>query len=155
MKQFDYYLFIDYSENYLGYLIVGKEKLKEFLPKIAKFAHYNELKHKKAYLKSIKKFIDKNKIYSHFHKFKIRKIESTPDIYSDIVDFLKKHEQDYLFICVDDKQFINFKRLVKSMEGDNEKIIRESKLKKHLFEYKISLVLDTLLNIVRLKNKKF
>ena len=57
MKQFDYYVFVDYSENYLGYLIVGKEELKELVPKIAKFANYNELKHKKAYLKSIKKVI--------------------------------------------------------------------------------------------------
>ena len=53
--EFDYYIFIDYSENYLGYLIIEKEKIKDFLPRISKFAHYRELKHKKAYLNSIKK----------------------------------------------------------------------------------------------------
>jgi len=26
MKEFDYYIFIDYSENYLGYLIIENKK---------------------------------------------------------------------------------------------------------------------------------
>jgi len=54
-KEFDYYIFIDYSVDYLGYLIIEKEQIKEFLPKISKFKHYRELKKKKAYLDSIRK----------------------------------------------------------------------------------------------------
>ncbi len=154
-KEFDYYIYIDYSENYLGYLIIENQKIKEFLPKISKFAHYRKLKYKKAYLNSIRKIVDKNKICSHFCRLKIRKTEATPEIYSDILDFLKKHDNCLIFICVDNKQFINFKKLVKIIDGKNIKVIKESDLKKHTPEYKISLVLDTLLNLARLKNDKF
>ena len=154
-KEFDYYVFIDYSENYLGYLIIENGKVREFLPKISKFAHYRELKHKKAYLDSIRKVVDKNKVCSHFCRLKIRKTEATPEIYSDILDFLKKHDNCLVFICVDNKQFINFKKLVSIIDGKNIKVIKESELKKHTPEYKISLVLDTLLNLARLKNDKF
>ena len=154
-KEFDYYIFIDYSEHYLGYLIIEKERIKEFLPKISKFSHYRKLKHKKAYLNSIRKIVDKNNICSHFCRLKIRKTEATPEIYSDILDFLKKHDNCLVFICVDDKQFRNFNKIVHIIDGKNIKVIKESKLKKHTPEYKINLVLDTLLNLTRMKNDKF
>ncbi len=35
--------------------------------------------------------------------------------------------------------------------GENNKVVRESKLKEDSLEYKLSLVIDTLLNIERLK----
>ena len=113
------------------------------------------MKHKKAYLDSIRKVVDKNNVCSHFCRLKIRKTEATPEIYSDILDFLKKHDNCLVFICVDNKQFINFKKLVSIIDGKNIKVIKESELKKHTPEYKISLVLDTLLNLARLKNDKF
>lgn len=151
-KQFDYYVFIDYSENFLGYLIIEKEKIKEFLPKISKFAHYKELKYKSAYIHSIKKIINKNKVLSYLLKNKIRKTTDTPEIYSDILEFLKKHDNCLIFISVDNKQYSNFERLVKIIDGINTKVVREDELRKGTFEYRISLVLDTLLNIERLKN---
>jgi len=154
-REFDYYIFIDYSENYLGYLIIEKEKIKKFIPKISKFAHYRELKYKKAYLDSIKKRIDKNKICSYLYKFKIRKTEATPEIYSDLLEFLKEHNNCLIFICVDNKQYRNFKKLVKIIDGDNIKVVKESELKKDTFEYRISLVLDTLLNLTRIKKRNF
>ena len=154
-KEFDYYIFIDYSENYIGYLIIEKGRIKEFLPKISKFAHYRELKHKIAYLNSIRKVIDKNGVCSHLCRLKIRKAEATPEVYSDILDFLKKYEDKSIFVCVDNKQFINFKRLVKIIDGVNIRVVKESELKKYSPEYKISLVLDTLLNLARLKGSKF
>jgi len=154
-KEFDYYVFIDYSENYLGYLIIEKEKIKEFLPKISKFAHYKELRHKRSYLRSIKKLIDKNKIRSYLLKLKVRKTTATPEIYSDILEFLKKHDNCLIFICVDNKQYVNFKKLVNIIDGKDIRVIKESELKKDTFEYKISLVLDTILNLARLKNEKF
>src|SRR3989344_768186 len=155
MKEFDYYIFIDYSENYLGYLIIERERIKEFMPRISKLAHYRELKHKTAYLKSIRKIVDKNNVCSHLCRLKVRKTDATPEIYSDILEFLKEHDNCLVFICVDNKQFTNFEKLVKIIDGGNTKIIKESELKKDTSEYRISLVLDTLLNLARLKNDKF
>lgn len=151
-KEFDYYIFIDYSENYLGYLIIKNKEIREFLPKISKFAHYKDLKYKKAYLNSIKGIIDKNKVYSYLYKIKIKKVGATPKIYSDILEFLKEHNNCLVFICVDNKQFLNFEKLVNIIDGKNIKVIKESELRKDTPEYKISLVLDTLLNITRLKS---
>ena len=154
-KEFDYYIFIDYSENFLGYLIIEGNKIKELLPKISKFSHYRELKHKRTYLSSVRKIVNKNRICSHLCRLKIRKTEATPEIYSDILDFLKKHDNCLIFISVDNRQFKNFKKLVKIIDGINIKVVKESELKKHTPEHKISLVLDTLLNLVRLKHDKF
>jgi hypothetical protein len=154
-KEFDYYIFIDYSEDFLGYLIIERDKIREFIPKISRFAHYNELKHKKAYLKSIRKIVDKNKVCSHFCRLKIRKTQATPEIYSDIIEFLKAHDNCLIFISVDNKQFINFKKLVTIVDGKNIKVVKESELKIDTPEYRISLVLDTLLNLARVKNNKF
>ncbi|MBI2047413.1 hypothetical protein HYT26_04610 [Candidatus Pacearchaeota archaeon] len=154
-KEFDYYIFIDYSEDFLGYLIIENNRVREFIPKISKFAHYRELKHKDAYLKSIKKIVDKNKVCDHFCRLKIRKTEATPEIYSDVLEFIKYHKNCLVFICVDNKQFLNFQKLVKIIDGQDIRVVKESELKKHTPEYRISLVLDTLLNLARLKNNKF
>jgi len=154
-KEFDYYVFIDYSVDYLGYIIIEKKDIRDFLPKISKFKHYRELKNKKAYLNSMKKMVERNEIRKYCYKLKIKKTEATPEIYSDVLEFLKEHDNCLVFICVDDKQFRNFNKLVNLVDGKNTKVIKESKLKKHSSEYKINLVLDTLLNLARLKNSKF
>jgi uncharacterized circularly permuted ATP-grasp superfamily protein len=148
---FDYYIFIDYSENFLGYMIVEKNKLYSFIPKISKFAHYKELKCKSSYLKSIKSRIKKERIIQDILKVKIKEIRETPEIYADLVEFLHKHNNCLIFISVDNKQYSNFERLVKNLDGENKKIVKESQLKKDSKEYRMSLVLDTLLNIKRLK----
>jgi hypothetical protein len=154
-KEFDFYLFIDYSENYLGYLVIEKKDLRDFIPKISKFDHYRKLRNKKSYLNSIHKVVANNNICSHLCKLKIRKNESTPEVYSDILEFLKGQKGKEIFVCVDNKQFINFRKLVKIFDGDKTKVVKESELKKHSQEYKISLVLDSLLNLTRLKDDKF
>jgi hypothetical protein len=154
-KEFDYYIFIDYSEDYLGYLIIEKDKIKEFIPKVSKFSHYRELKNKPAYLKSIRRIIDKHNICSNFCRLKIRKTEATPEIYSNLLEFLKEHTNCLIFISVDNKQYLNFEKIVKIIDGKNTKVVKESELKKGSSEYKISLVLDTLLNLARLKDDKF
>jgi hypothetical protein len=153
-KQFDYYIFIDYSENILGYLIIEKEKIREFLPKISKFGHYKEIKHKSEYIHSIKKIIEKNKVLSYPLKTKIINTRDTPEIYSDILEFLKNHDNCLIFISVDNKQYSNFEKIIKIIDVSNTKVVRESELRKDTFEYRISLVLDTLLNIERLKNQQ-
>ena len=141
--------------DYLEYLIIERKDVKNFLPKISKFKHYRELKHKRAYLNSMKKMVEKNEIRKYCYKLKIKKTEATPEIYSDVLEFLKEHDNCLVFVCVDDKQFKNFNKLVNLVDGKNTKVIKESKLKKHSSEYKINLVLDTLLNLARLKNGKF
>lgn len=154
-KEFDYYLFIDYSENFLGYSIIENSKVKQIIPKISKFMHYKELKHKSAYLKSIIPLIEKEKIRSFFHKLKIRKTSETLEIYSDILEFLNEHQNCLIFISVDNKQYLNFEKIIKIIGGDSTKVVKESELKKDSFEYKLSLVLDTMLNLARLKDEKF
>ncbi|MBS3066074.1 hypothetical protein J4229_03460 [Candidatus Pacearchaeota archaeon] len=86
-KEFDYYMFIDYSENFLGYMILEKARKKEFLPKISKYS--------------------------------------------------------------------NFEKLVRIIDGNNTKVVKENELKNGSIEYKTSLVLDSLLNIERLKHENY
>ncbi|MCK9596037.1 hypothetical protein M0R19_02555 [Candidatus Pacearchaeota archaeon] len=147
---FDYYIFIDYSENLLGYMIVDKDKIEQFLPKISRFAHYKTLKCKSKYLQSIKVRIKKDKIKEDLLKLKIRNVRETPEIYADLVEFIHNHGNCLIFISVDNKQYSNFERLVNNVDGCGSTIVRESQLKKDSKEYKMSLVLDTLLNIERL-----
>ncbi len=150
MKEFDYYIFIDFSENLIGYNIIAKDNLNKLLQKITKFVHYRGLRHKRAYIHSIKKVIEKNEIRKYLLKNKIRNVRETPEIYIDIVEFIKKNSNCIIFISVDNKQFSNFEKLVENF-GRNTKVVKESELKKESKEYKLSLILDTLLNIERLK----
>ncbi len=151
MKEFDYYIFIDYSEEVLGYMIIEYSKIKEFMPLISKFGHYSKLKHKSSYLRSIKKRIDRDKLREYLFKLKIKRVSDSPEIYADIAVFLKNHNNCIIFISIDDKQYSNFERLVEVINGETTKVVKESQLKINSKEYKISLVLDTLLNIERLK----
>ena len=153
MKEFDYYIFIDYSENLIGYSIIENKKLKEALPKISKFAHYNELKHKSAYLHSIKKIIDKNRVLDFFTRFKVREMRQNIEIYLDVLAFLKQHGNCIIFISIDNHEYPNFRKLVKITDGSKTVVKKESELKRGTPEYQISLVLDTILNIKRLKKK--
>jgi len=151
MKEFDYYIFIDYSENLLGYMIVENSKLKDLLPKLSRFRHYREARDRKIYLKNIKKTITREKINDYLFKLKIKKVIDSPEIYADIAVFLKKYHNCIVFISVDDKQYSNFERFVEVIDGKDTKVVKESELKKGSFEYKLSLILDSLLNIKRLK----
>lgn len=151
-KQFDYYIFIDYSENYLGYLIIENEKMIKITPHISKFAHYKDLKYKSSYLKAIKRVIENNDLFSFFLKIKIKKTTETPEIYSDLLEFIKEHTNCLIFISVDNKQYLNFEKLIKIIDVKSTKVVKESDLKKDSSEYKLSLVLDTILNLTRIKN---
>lgn len=151
MKEFDYYIFIDYSENILGYMIIEESKVKELSQKISKFAHYRELKHKSTYIHSIKKRIEKDRLNQYLSKLKIKKIVDCPEIYADIAIFLKNHDNCIIFVSIDDKQYSNFERFVNAFNSKSIKVVKESQLKQNSIEYRISLVLDTLLNIERLK----
>lgn len=154
MNMFDYYIFIDYSEDIIGYLIIEKEKLKVLIPKINKFANFKELKYKTAYIHSIKRIIENKNIISNIFKLKIIKLRQNIEIYLDVLNFIKMHNNCIIFISIDNHEFPNFKKLVNIVNGEKTKIVQESQLKKGSNEYKISLVLDTLLNIERLSRKK-
>ena len=190
MKEFEYYIFIDYSEtkrivlkqptyfnllamkhnsrgvqeprtyhllqwrvldNLIGYLIIENAKLKELLPKISRFRHYKTAGHKKLYLKNIKKTVIRENIKSSFLRLKIKEMNKNMEVYIDILEFLKKHENCIIFISVDNRQYLAFKKMVSITDGKNTIIKQESELKEGTPEYQVSLVLDNLLNIERLK----
>jgi|SRR3989344_7675166 len=151
MKEFDYYVFIDFSENIIGYLILEKQSINKILPKITKFAHYKETKSKSNYLHAIIKNIKKSQLIKDFFEINIKETKKTHEIYNQLDIFLKNNAKAEIFISIDNKEYTNFQRLIKNI--NRIKIIKESNLKKDSKEYKLNLVLDTLLNIQRLKNK--
>ncbi len=151
MREFDYYILIDYSVNLIGYGIIENRTLKEMLHLISKFAHYNEVRNKSSYIHSIKKTIDKNNIHSLFVKYKIREMRDNIEIYLDVLQFLKGHSQCIIFISVDNHEYPNFKKFVNIVDGGKTLVKPESALVLGSPEYKASLVLDTLLNIERLR----
>ena len=154
MKEFDYYIFIDYSVNLIGYLIVENKKLKELLPKLSKFSHFKDLKHKSAYIHSIRNVIAKYKILDFFIKHKIKEMRQNIEIYTDVLEFLKKHENCIINVSIDNHEYPNFKKLVNVVGREKTEVVRESQLGKNTPECRMSLVLDTLLNIERLKNAR-
>ena len=153
-KEFDYYVFVDYSKNLIGYLILGKDNLKDCLSKISRFRHYRESKQRKLYLKNTKRTFDKKEVLNCFLKKKIRNVLETPEIFTDIAEFLKKNNSLSIFVSVDDRQYQNFENFVKIIDGKNVKVVKESKLRKSTPEYQINLVLDTWLNMERVKYDK-
>ena len=150
-KLFDYYIFIDFSENLIGYNIINYEKMIELLPKISRFSHYKNLRHKKEYLKSIKSRIEKEKILSYFLKHKIKELYKNTDIYTDVLEFIKKNDNCIIFISIDNRQYKAFNKLVGFVDGKKVIVKKESELVKGTPEYQTSLVLDNLLNIERNK----
>ena len=142
-KEFDYYIYIDYSENLIGYMIIEKNKIRELIPKIIKLNHYSGLRHKSAYIHSIKRVLEKNNI--------IKEKKQNLEIYSDVLHFLKQHDNCLILVSIDNHEYANFKKLVNIIDGEKTKILRECELKKGSPEYRMSLILDTILNIERLK----
>jgi hypothetical protein len=148
----DYYIFIDYSERLVGYIIIQKEKIKDLLPRISKLHHYKDIKYKKAYIQSIKKVFEKNKIDDYLFKFKSKELKDNLSIFVDIIDFVKKYDNCIIFISVDNNQFIAFTKLLDMIpHKEHIIIVKESSLRKGSVEYDLSLIIDTKLNIERIK----
>lgn len=148
-KKFDYYIYLDYSENLIGYTIIEESKVGDLIPKISRFRHYRGSKNRKIYLKHIHNTIKKEDIYSYFVKLKIKKLSENIEIYVDILEFIREHKRCIIFISIDDKQYLKFRKLVHIVDGKRTKIVKESELKKGTKEYQMSLVIDNLLNIKR------
>jgi hypothetical protein len=153
-KEYDYYIFIDYSEGLVGYSIIEQKKINELLPKISKFEHYRSHRNKKVYMKHINNTIKKENIKDFFEKIKIEKVDKNIDLFIEVLEFIKKHENCIIFLCVDDYQFKKLRRLLYLVDGGNTDVKKESQLKKGTPEYRTSLVIDNLLNIERKKNEK-
>ena len=151
MKEFDYYIFIDFSENLIGYAIIENNKLEDLIPKISKFKHHRTARNRKLYLKNIKKSIKRDSIESYFSILKIKEMHKNMEIYLDVLEFLKKHENCIVFISVDNTQYSAFRKMVHIVDGENVIVKQESELIEGTPEYKVSLVLDNLLNIERLR----
>ena len=151
-KDYDYYIFLDYSEDLIGYNIIKQEKILELLPKISKFGHYKGRKNRKIYLKHIKNTIKREKIKLFFEKIKIDKSIKNIELFIEILEFIKKHKNCIIFLSIDDYQFKKFKKLLHLIDGEKTEIMKESQLKKGTPEYQTSLVIDNLLNVERRKN---
>jgi hypothetical protein len=151
--KFDYYIFIDYSEKLVGYSIIEKERIRDILPELKRFKHYNAAENRSLYLKNINKTIKREKIRSYFYKIKILRTSKNVEIYLDVLEFLKTHSNCIVFISVDNNEYDNFRKLVSIADSNKTKVIRESELTKGTPEYQLSLVIDNLLNIERIKSK--
>lgn len=153
MEKFHYYVFLDYSENLVGYIIIENNQVEKIIPLISKLKHYTNLKYKKQYLKSIKKVISKNNLDKYLLKTKIIECRYNLDLFTDLISLIKNNPRKRIFLSIDDKQFRGFKRLIGIFDGNKVKLVKEGKLKKGSPEYKMSLIIDTKLNIERNKRK--
>ncbi|MBU0628533.1 MAG: hypothetical protein KKC75_05050 [Nanoarchaeota archaeon] len=150
MKSIDYYIYLDYSEKLVGYIIVKSEKVGIILPKISKFHHYKDLKHKKSYLSAVKKTIESKKILEDLLKHKIRELRENLYIFIEVIEFIKTNDNCVIFASIDDNQYRAFVKLISMIPDKCHTIVRkESELKKGSAEYRLSLIIDTLLNIKR------
>lgn len=152
-KEFDYYMFIDYSENLIGYNVIEYSKIKELLPKIVRLRHYKDARAKKLYLKNVKRTFERDSLLNYFLRIKIREMKDNLEIFSEVAEFLKHNSNCLIFISVDNKQYEDFEKLVRIIDGRNVKIMKESELREGTPEYQISLVLDNWLNIERMSKK--
>jgi len=153
-RNFDYYIYVDYSENLIGYIIIERNKIEELIPKISRFRHYRQSKNRKIYLKHINDTIKKEKIYSSLLEFKIKEMHESIEVYANVLDFVKRHDKCVIFISIDDKQYIKFKKLVSIINDGKTVVVKESDLKRGTVEYQMSLIIDNALNVERRQRKK-
>ena len=152
MREFDYYIFIDYSEDYLGYLIIDKEKVNEILPKISKFKHYRKARNRKLYLNNASKTLRRENIYASFLKFDLCKNNEKLKVYTEVLDFVIKFSNWNIFISIDDHEYSNFTQIFNPINSAKIILKKESELREKTCKYQMNLVLDTILNLKRLKN---
>ena len=147
----EYYIYLDYSERLVSYIIVQKEQIQNLLERISKLHHYKDIKSKKAYIQSVKKIFDKNAIDQYLLKCKIKGLKDNLSIFVEIADFVTKYDNCKIFASIDNNQFNAFIKLLDMIpHKDHITVVKESDLKKGSVEYKLSLIIDTKLNIERL-----
>lgn len=93
----------------------------------------------------------KDKIVYSLSCSSAKELGKNAEIYTDVLEFIKKHDNCIIFISIDNRQYKAFNKLVGFVDGKKVVVKKESELRKGTPEYQASLVLDTLLNIERLK----
>ncbi len=147
----EYYIYLDYSEKLVGYIIIKREQVQIILPKISKLHHYKDIKNKKSYIQSVKKVLDREDIINYLLKLKIKELKDNLSIFVEIIDFVKNHDYCKIFASIDNNQYVAFTRLLEMVPHKRHiTVVKESDLKKDSVEYKLSLIIDTKLNIERL-----
>lgn len=99
----------------------------------------------------MKKLFEREKINLYIFKTQISNKKDKIDLFSEILKFIKKHGNCIIFISVDDFQFRSFRKLVKIIEDSKIKVVKESELKNGSIEYRMSLIIDNQLNMLRRK----
>ena len=147
----DYYIFIDYSSDLIGYNIIEKEKISEILPKIFKLGHYKKERHRRTYLAKIKKSIKKSDLIPLLHKQKIVHMKDNILIFLEVIEFIKNNDNCAIFLSVDNNQFGAFTKLLNMIPHKRHiTIVKESELKIDSIEYRLSLIIDNMLTIERM-----
>lgn len=150
-KRIEYYIFIDYSEYIIGYNIIEAINLNLILPKIIRFRHYKDNRHKKIYLLKIKREIKSSNLSQLLLRQKILSLKDNLLLFADVIGFIKSNCESFIFISVDDNHVRAFSRLLYMLPIRCNLIIRkESELKINSPEYRMSLIIDTMLNIERM-----
>ena len=148
----DYYIFIDYSSDLIGYNIIQKEKIAEILPKIVKLGHYKEERHRRTYLAKIKKSIGKSDLMPLLYKQKIVHMKDNILIFLEAIEFIKNNDNCAIFLSVDNNQFNAFTKLLDMIPHKKHlTIVKESSLKIGSIEYRLSLIIDNMLVIERMR----
>jgi len=152
-KLFDYYIFMDYSENLIGYIIIKFEKISELIKKTSKLKHYARVKYKKEYLRAMKKLFERDELLSYLEKHSVKELRQNIEACSEIFDFCDKNPISRIFISIDDRQYHGFMRIAEKFDGNRFTIVKEGKLKKGSKEYQLNLIIDTLLNLKRTRSR--
>ena len=102
----------------------------------------------------MKKLFQKNKILECLDKHRITELRQNVELCSEVFNFCKNKPQLKIFISVDDRQYKGFMKLIKIVDGKRFTIVKEGKLRKNSNEYRLSLIIDTLLNLKRTRTNK-
>jgi hypothetical protein len=152
IRDFNYHVFVDYSLDHIGYIIVESKNLKGIMKLTRKLHHYSEIKHKDKYIKDILKNVKWKNIDSLIMRKNFVKLETDLKVIDEILGFIKENQGEIIFISISDHYYYSFMKLVELLEGNhNFLIVKKSDIKKDSFEYRLSLLLETELNLKRRK----
>ena len=147
----DYYVYIDYSHDLIGYNIIERENVEILLKRLPKFEHYKKVRHIRTYLIKIRKIVKKDEISGLLYKQKIMHLKNNASIFVEVIEFVKNHDNCAIFLSVDNNQYNAFIKLMGLIpHKEHLVLVRESDLKKGSIEYKLSLIIDNMLVIERM-----
>jgi len=100
---------------------------------------------------SINKQQKNSNLISSILKQKIKHIKDNLLVFAEIIEFVRKNDNCLIFMSVDNNQYRAFMRLLEIIPHKDHIIVRkESDLKRNSPEYRLSLIIDTMLNIERM-----